>query len=369
MPLRAFRSQRLRWTVVALLIFAIVAPYVGSGSNDPPMRVRIVGDRLVDARGQPVRLLGVNRSGAEYACAQGLGFFAGPTDARAIADMTRWRINAVRVPLNEDCWLGINGMPSRYSGAAYRAAIARYVARLHHAGLYVILDLHWNAPGQLRATGQQPMADLDHAPAFWSSVAIAFKRDGAVIFDLYNEPHDISWQCWRDGCPLPEGWRTAGMQALVDAVRSSHARQPVIATGLHSGSDLSRWMRYRPRDPAGQLVAGFHAYFFNCATRACWQAQLAPVARRVPMIATELGQGGCSHTRVDRFMNWGDSRGISYLAWTWNPFGCRAPALIKSWDGQPTAYGEGLRAHLLSLRWCAVARRASTLFDRCLPLG
>ena len=66
---------------------------------------------------------------------------------QAIAAMTSWHINAVRLPLNEDCWLGINGAPARYSGARYRAAIRAYVARLNHAGLYVILDLHWSAPG------------------------------------------------------------------------------------------------------------------------------------------------------------------------------------------------------------------------------
>lgn len=31
--------------------------------------------------------------------------------------------------------------------------------RLNQSGFYVILDLHWNAPGVAQATGQQPMAD------------------------------------------------------------------------------------------------------------------------------------------------------------------------------------------------------------------
>jgi hypothetical protein len=51
---------------------------------------------------------------------------------------------------------------------------------------------------------------------------------------------------------------------------------------------------------------------------------------------------------MDRFMSWADSAGVSYLGWSWNPVGCGAPALIQSWDGQPTASGEHLRAHLLS---------------------
>jgi Cellulase (glycosyl hydrolase family 5) len=60
-------------------------------------------------------------------------------------------------------------------------------------------------------------ADADHSPKFWSSVATYFKANPAVVFDLYNEPHVGSWACWRDGCTSSAGWRTAGMQALVNA--------------------------------------------------------------------------------------------------------------------------------------------------------
>lgn len=333
-----------------VLAISIIAACIGCGSS-PGLAVKVAGNQLVDARGQPIRLLGVDRSGTEYACIERLGIFAGPTDEHAVATMASWDINAVRLPLNEDCWLGINGAPARYSGARYRTAIRNYVTRLNQAGLFVILDLHWNAPGTAPATGQQPMADLDHAPVFWSSVARAFAADPAVIFDLYNEPHDISWQCWLDGCVLPEGWRAAGMQTLVDAVRSAGAGQPIIVTGLDWGNDLSSWLQFRPHDPANQLVAGLHVYNdLNCTTVACWNLNVRPVAQRVPVVAGEFGDKACSGAFISSFMNWADSIGVSYLGWSWNPSGCAGPGLIKSWDGQPAAYGEVLRQHLAGLR-------------------
>jgi endoglucanase len=342
------RPARATWHVA--LAVSIIATCDACGSS-PGMAVKVVGDQLVDAQGQPIRLLGVDVSGAEYACIQGLGVFAAPTGRRAVAAMASWYINAVRLPLNEDCWLGINGAPARYSGARYRRAIHQYVISLNRAGFYVVLDLHWNAPGTAQATGQEPMADLDHAPEFWSSVSRAFAADPAVIFDLYNEPHDISWQCWRDGCVLPEGWRTAGMQTLLDAVRSTGAGQPVIATGLDWGNDLSSWLQFRPHDPANQLVAGLHVYNdLGCTTVACWNAEVRPVTRTVPVVAAELGDKACSGAFVSSFMNWADSIGMSYLGWSWNLWGCAGPALISSWDGQPTAYGNVLREHLADLR-------------------
>lgn len=359
MPLPRALSKTARTASVAsclAAVFGLIAMIANSGCGGENMgtrhAVQVIGNQLADGEGRPIRLLGVNRSGAEYGCVtEGLDVFDGPTDAKAIAAMKTWRINAVRVPLNEHCWLGINGAPAEYSAARYRKAVKNYVVRLGKAGLFVVLDLHWSAPGARLATGQKAMADLAHAPAFWSSVARTFKNYPAVVFDLYNEPHDVSWQCWRDGCLMPAGWRTAGMQTLVDAVRSTGASQPVIATGLGFGSDLSGWLEYRPHDPADQLAAGLHMYDFSapCEEPDCWAAEVGPVARQVPVVTTELGQDDCPDPFIDRFTSWADRAGVSYLGWTWNTHGCDAPALIKSWDGRPTASGAQFRAHLLGL--------------------
>ena len=123
------------------------------------------------------------------ACVQGWGLFDGPNDAASVQAIKAWATNAVRVPLNEDCWLGINGVPAAYAGSNYINAIVNYVNLLNQNGLYAILDLHWTAPGTTKATGQQPMPDQDHSPAFWSSVASTFKGNSSVIFDLFNEPY------------------------------------------------------------------------------------------------------------------------------------------------------------------------------------
>ncbi len=42
-----------------------------------------------------------------------------------------WHVNFVRLLLNEDCWLGINGIKRQYSGARYRQAIVNHVGLLH----------------------------------------------------------------------------------------------------------------------------------------------------------------------------------------------------------------------------------------------
>ena len=346
--------MRRRLLLLATIAVATsVLPVVGgvTPSGAATLAVTVKGNQLVDQAGKPVRLLGVNFSGTEYACVEGWGIFDGPTDTASIAAIAGWKANAVRIPLNEDCWLGINGVPGAFSGRNYRSAITTYVQALNNAGLYAVLDLHWNAPGSTLATSQQQMADADHSPAFWSSVATYFEANPAVVFDLYNEPHVSSWACWRDGCTTSAGWKTAGMQTLVNAVRSTGARQPVIVNGNNYANDLTSWLAYRPTDTAGQLVAGFHSYSDNwCNNVTCWNNKVGKVAASFPVVTGELGQTDCAHGYVDSFMQWADATGVSYMGWSWNPFSCTdQPALISSYDGTPTSYGIGIRDHLRAL--------------------
>ena len=267
--------------------------------------------------------------------------------------MASWGVNAVRVPLNEDCWLGINGVKSQYAGPNYQAAIRSYVNLLHAHGPDVILDLHWSAPGSQLALSQEDAPDADHAPAFWSSVAAQYKGVAGIAYDLFNEPHDISWSCWLSGCTTQDGYQAVGQQQLIDAVRSAGATQPVIVEGLQWGGDLSGWLSNRPHDPAGQLVAGWHSYNFSvCNTADCWNGTIAPLARQLPVLATEVGENDCGGSYLGTLLPWADSHQIGYLAWAWNAANCsQGPSLIVDYTGTPTPYG----AARMGLRWTSRA--------------
>jgi hypothetical protein len=302
-------------------------------------------------------------SGTEYACVQGFGPFDGPSDDASVAAITSWHgVSAVRVPLNEDCWLGINGFPNGgYSAAQYQAAIAAYVAKLHAHGLYAILELHWAAPGTSAATWQNQMPDNDHSPTFWSQVASTYKNDPATIFDLFNEPVGVTYPCWRDGCTFTGDqvanngrglWQVAGMQQLVTTVRDTGATNIIMLGGLSFANDMTGWLQYRPTDPANQLAASFHTYNFNsCHEGTCWDTQVAPVAAQVPLISSEVGEADGTATFINAYTAWADPKGISYLAWTWDTWGCSNGAvLISDYAGTSCpGYGAGYQAHLATL--------------------
>jgi endoglucanase len=339
-------------------------------STGPAPALHVSGNKLLTSTGATYRLLGVNRASGEFACVQGKGMWdSGPVDQASVNAMLDWHVRAVRIPLNEDCWLGLSGSPS---GAAYQQAVKEYVNLLVLNGINPILDLHWthgqytgniSACADVNATCQKPMPSMQYTPTFWTQVANAFKGNDAVVFDLFNEPYPdaadswsnptAEWQCLRDGGTCAGfTYEVAGMQDLVDAVRATGATNVIMSAGLRWTNDLTQWLAYKPADPTGNLMASWHSYNFNaCVTVSCWDNEIGAVAAQVPVHAGEIGQDTCAHDYIDQVMAWLDREGLGYTAWTWNPWGCSGGSvLIEDYSGTPTqTYGAGYRAHLLSV--------------------
>jgi len=82
------------------------------------------------------------------------------------------------------------------------------------------------------------------------SVASAFKGNGSVIFDLYNEPNITDWSCWVSGaaasanCAQANGsaYAVAGMATMLQAVRTAGAPNIAILGGLAYSQDFSKWV-------------------------------------------------------------------------------------------------------------------------------
>ena len=332
-----------------------------SGATPAPARMglRIVQNEIQDADGVRVVLRGVNRSGSEYMCMRAAGFFDGPgADAAAeqsVRAIAAWKVNAVRVPLNESCWLGTGGAPEAFSGQAYKDVIRSYVALLQKYGIVPILDLHWAAPGDLPAIRLQPMPNADHTPDFWADVAQTFMDNSGVVFELYNEPYPDSnrdttaaWSCWRDGCEVnrsgyvegdgaPRAYAAAGMQSLVDAIRATGSSHVILLGGVQYSNALTGWLEYRPSDQLGQLAAAWHVYNFNgCREIGCFGGAPTDVAREVPVVATEIGQNDCEgEAFLSPLLEFLDSQNSGYLAWSWNAFGVCSPEVRPGTTGQP----------------------------------
>ena len=334
------KAHQIIAAITSALVLAAALVVVQPAAAATPAPIPVVqGNALVDSTtGAAFVPHGVNIPGLEYSCVQGWRHLP---DAGEFAAIASWKINTVRLPLNESCWLGLDGAPSASTVAQYQADVKTWVDGAVAAGLVVILDLHWNAPTGYLASGQRAMPD-ERSAAFWSSVATAYASNRSVMFELFNEPYSrsgftLTWDCWKNGgCLAPvendatgtlsgATYTVTGMQTLVTAVRAAGATQPVLLGGLNYSNDLTGWIANKPTDPANQLVAAWHNYPGQGCSTSCWNSTVLAVAASVPIVTTEFGNTAeTTSTAANNagnylvpFMTWADAHGIGYAPWAW----------------------------------------------------
>ena len=311
-----------------------------------PKMLRVVGNRLQDSSGKEIWLQGVNAGGLET-----LPMDEQPVKSLVVA-IDEWKANCVRVPMNETFWYGKSPYQSD-GGKAYRDRIDTMITLAANRGAYIVIDLHrYRAPKQ------------EHAD-FWKEIAARYQNHPAVLFDLFNEPHGISWEVWRDGGFVGtkekadesaflseeekkknQGFESVGMQQLVDGVRSTGAKNVVIAGGLAWCNDLSGVVNgYALEDRAGNgVMYSWHTYNWHTG----WAEKVLPAAAKYPIF---LGEVGADEKKMDfipaeaqetpatwvpDMLGFIQEHRINWTGWCFHP--AATPRMLLDWDYTPTPF-------------------------------
>jgi len=313
-------------------------------SKWPPM-LHVEGNNVLDAEGNEVWLQGVNAGGLETL----------PHDTQCIKSLVvaieDWNANCVRVPIKEEFWWGESPY-QKDGGEGYRGTIDKMVTLAANRGAYIVIDLH-------RYRAPKP----EHAK-FWKEFAALYKDHPAVLFDLFNEPHGISWEVWRNGGFVGtkkgrdesafltdqekranQGFESVGMQGLVDAVRSTGAKNLLIAGGIFWCNDLTGIVNgYALNDRNGNgIMYSWHTYNWHPG----W-ARILPVLEKHPVFLGETGADPKKmgfidaelqedpYTWVPDMLGFIQKHNIHWTAWCFHP---RAtPRLLVDWDYTPTPF-------------------------------
>ena len=317
-------------------------------SANAPLPLKVVGTKVVNSKGKPVLLRGVNAASMEFT-SDGQGHIL-QTVNTAIHD---WHVNIIRLPLTQDRWFG-KSSEQKDGGAAYRGLVGQIVDLCATNRCYIILDLHWSDCNEWgKNIGQHSMPDTNSV-VFWKDFAAVYANNPAVIFDLYNEPHDVSWDVWLNGGIVkdkpnnrrqmqdPKTFQAVGMQTLLDTVRATGAKNVVIAGGLDWAYDFSGILDGRKlSDPHGNgVIYANHCYDNKGDSVDHWIAKMEQASAKLPVIVTEFG-GNSGPSKVVPSDDWllRVLRALDEHRWSWIAWDLHTgagPTLISDWDYTPT---------------------------------
>lgn len=325
-------------------------PPTSSASPTPPVSTTYAPAPLVDLRivgahimagSHSIQLQGVIADVNQYGCVLDK---RSTTMASFGAMRDKWHTNSVKILVDPDEWAGIRTGPGcgPAAYAAYPAALEAAIARAEQAGFYVMLTMANFRPRE------QHLLD---ASASWTTLkttgdlSTQYRSDRHILMEIYSEPHDITYQVWRDG-DAQSGW--IGMQQLVDTINANAPQMPVFANAPNWGGDpglvVSSGYGLHGRN------LGYTAHIYDGgqnANLAHWSADWESLAQQVPVIAAEFGDiRVCDGSWLNKLMPVMAARIAGWFAWVWDNSkdDCHRPAVISSAadsfvTGQPSAYG------------------------------
>lgn len=305
-----------------------------------PPTLHVKGDLLLTPQGKAVRLQGVNIASLEW---------SNEGDAKILASVRvaieDWHSNAIRLPVCQDRWFG-KASGQTDGGKAYRAVVDSVIQAVSRRKAYLILDLHWSDAGEWGANlGQHKMPD-ENSVAFWKDAAARYANHPAVLFDLYNEPRDVSWEVWRNGGHVDEedkgkkmAYETPGLQGLLDVVRATGARNVIVAGGLDWAYDLTGVVNgFALTDKRGNgIVYATHIYPWKTH----WDEKVGVVLAKFPVIVSEVGcepdpKQEDPATWAPKVLAYIGKHHLNWTAWCFHP--SASPRLLADWDYHPTPY-------------------------------
>ena len=139
-------------------------------------------------------------------------------------------------------------------------------------------------------------------------------------------------------------YEAVGMQALLDTVRATGAKNVVVAGGIDWAYDLSGILDGRQlSDPKGHgVLYANHAYPFKGDTVERWAAKMKTASQTLPIIVDEFGSdppGGAGESGeqwVRHVLQVMKDQNLSWAAWDMH--NGAAPCLISDWNYTPTPH-------------------------------
>ncbi|HKI70597.1 MAG TPA: cellulase family glycosylhydrolase [Verrucomicrobiae bacterium] len=291
--------------------------------------IRVRGNKFVDPDGKAVLFRGLSISDPDKIERQG------HWNKHHFEEVKDMGATIVRIPVHPISW--------RERGPRnYFKLLDQAVQWCTELDMHVIID--WHTIGNLKMElFQGPMYDTSQKETFefWRAIAQHFKGNNTVAFyELFNEPTlyrgELGSMSWSDWKKLNE--------EMIGLIRAFDKETIPLVAGFDWAYDLTPLRT----DPVNAEGIGYVTHPYpNKRSKPWvpkWEEDFGFAANRYPIIATEIGfstRPGNPLYDEDygkTIINYLQSRGISWVAWCFDPQW--GPTLLKSWSYDLTPAGE-----------------------------
>lgn len=293
-------------------------------------RIRVQGNRFVDAEGRVVLFRGVSISDPDKLEHQG------HWNKAHFEKVKEMGATLIRIPVHPVAW-------RERTPREYLKLLDQAVEWCTELDIYV--DIDWHSIGNLKMElFQDPMYDTTQKETFqfWRTIAQHFAGNANTVafYELFNEPTlfrgqagSMSWSEWRK---LNED--------EIELIRAFDTNTIPLVAGLDWAYDLTP-LNIEPirAEDIGYVT---HPYA-NKRPRPWepkWEEDFGFAAGRYPLIATEIGFSIPKGAPVKEddygnlIVHYLERKGISWLAWDFDPEW--GPPLLANWNYDLTGSGE-----------------------------
>jgi endoglucanase len=259
-------------------------------------QLRVCGVKLCNDERQPVQLRGMSTHGLQW-------YSQCVNDASLDALAYDWGASVMRISM----YVQEDGYETDPEGFTDR--VSSIIDEVTARGMYAIVDWHMLDPGD-------PYYNLSRAKTFFSEIARRHGHQTNLLYEIANEPSDVSWSRIRSYA-----------EELIPVIRAIDPETPVLvgtrawsSLGVSDGADESEVVANPVR--ASNIMYTFHFYAASHGDE--YLAALSRAADRIPMFITEFGtqeytgDGPNDFAMAQRYLDLAAQKQISWTNWNFS---------------------------------------------------
>ncbi|WP_148716001.1 cellulase family glycosylhydrolase [Chitinolyticbacter meiyuanensis] len=253
---------------------------------------------LCNERNEAVQLRGMSTHGIQW-YGWGNCLTTGSLDALA----NDWKADVLRISL----YVQEGGYESNPDG--YTAQVERLIDEATRRGMYALVDWHQLDPGD-------PNYNLERAKTFFTRIATKYGNQKNIIYDVANEPNNVSWTKIREYG-----------EKIIPVIRAIDP-DSLVLIGTHGwgsfGVSDGRSVDDIINDPVRYSNVMYTFHFYAASHGDQYLNELKKGAARLPVFITEWGSqtasgdGTNNFTMTQKYLDFLAEKKISWTNWNYS---------------------------------------------------